>query len=566
MSKFAWWPLFLLLSIPSRGLGQEWAGLQVHSGQGYNQGENIVITENDEKYVVGTYQYNWAHEEPVRMGCQIMPESQVTPFLTLISLGVVMKYSAIDEIQWVRSVPMRAQDIAVNANGDYFVLGKIDYDIFINGETYHTRGNQGLLMAYTHDGQYKWHKIVRPGSPTFSSSSTALFHSLDIQSNGSVIVSGRSNISGTLLPDNYPIPSGGFLFRFDGETGEMLNHYDMIGIAAEVFKVHVDAFDNIFIGGKFDTFTFASITYFAGNNHDAFLAKFDSDFNEEWSAIFKSSNNGFIGFPRSITSDINYIYFSGTHRNSIDLNGTHAIGESIGDIDSYVGCIDMFGDIQWTRRIEGLGFKIVSDITVGKNEVFITGTFSQNIAGLSQFQADGYRDVFVIALNKNGTLRWGLQGGSKNEPVHDAFPNSEAANAIAVDSKQNVYIVGNTWRSGNYGSYHFHTEQFTDFFVAKIANAASETVQMPPLNCPPIWPEIQIYPNPSVDKIFVSTTGQTIEVQIINSIGQTLRKFQPVQDDDPLQIDISDLSSGVYIINLRTNHGEVSEKFIKISQ
>lgn len=564
--KFAWWQLFLLLSISLKGFGQEWAGLHVHSGQGYNQGENIVITENDEKYVVGTYQYNWAHEEPVRMGCQIMPESQVTPFLTLISLGVVMKYSAIDEIQWVRSVPMRAQDIAVNANGDYFVLGKIDYDIFINGEIYHTRGNQGLLMAYTHDGKYKWHKIVRPGSPTFSSSSTALFHSLDIQSDGSVIVSGRSNISGTLLPDNYPIPSGGFLFRFDGETGDVRNHYDMIGIAAEVFKVHVDAFDNILIGGTFRTLAFAGKSNSASDNHDAFLAKFDSDFNEEWAATFKSNTHGYIEAIRSIASDGNYIYFSGLHRNSVDLNGTHTIDSPIGDVDSYVVCIDMSGDIQWTRRIAGLGFEIVSDITVGENEVFLTGTFSQNISGLNWLQADGNRDVFVISLRKNGTFRFGLQGGSKNEPVHDAFPNSEAANAIAVDSKQNAYIVGNTWRSGSYGDYHFHTEQFTDFFVAKISSSTSETVQMPPLNCTPLWPEIQIYPNPAIDKIFVGTTGETIEVQIINSLGQTIRKIQPWRDDDRLQLDISDLSSGVYIIHLKASHGEASKKFVKVSR
>ncbi len=566
MKQITWWHLIFFISMAEAGFSQKWAGLHIHSGPAYDQGENIVITKNDEKYVVGTYQYDQlAYSESIRIGCQLMPEAQIIPFYHHTPLGVVIKYNAEDEIQWVRSVPLRAQDIVVNKNGDYVILGKIDYTIYINDEIYNTQGNQGLLIAYTSDGKYRWHKIIRPGSPTYSSSSTALFHSLDIQEDGNVVVSGRSNIPGTLLPDNFSVPSGGFLFRFNGETGEMQNYYDIIGNSAEVFKVHVDESDHILIGGTFKSFNFAGESYFA-SNYGGFLAKFDSDFNEQWAVCLKSDAQGYVGGIRSIATDNNFIYFSGKYRNSVSANDTLLIGSSIGDMDSFVGCLNNTGEVQWMRRIAGSGFEIVSDICVGSNEVFVTGIFSQNILGLSWLQADGYANVFVISLNKNGTFRFGLQGGSENEPYHDSFPNREAANAVSVDSKENVYIVGNAWGNGSYGDHSYQTNGVTDFFVAKVSNFESEISHMPPINCPPIWPEINIYPNPAINNIFVRTTGEILELEIINSIGQLVGRFKPRIDDDGIHIDITNLSSGVYILNLKTNQGEVKDKFIKISQ
>lgn len=568
MQQIVWCLLIIFISIAMRCSGQDWAGLHVHSGPAYDNGKNIVITSKDEKYVVGTYNYqSSSNQGPVRMGCQIMPEYQVIPFNQFNVIGVVIKYDAADEIEWVRSVPMRVHDIAVTESGDYVVLGKIDYDIFIDGELYQTRGNQGLIIAYTSEGKYRWHKIVRPGNPTVFASSTALFHSLDIQDNGkSVIVSGRSNIPGVIMPDNFTIPAGGFLFKFNGHNGELQNYYDMIGFSAETFTVHVDEFDNILIGGTFNTFVFAGESYFALDNHDAFLAKFDSDFNEQWAATFKSEYPGYMEVIRSIESDGDFIYCSGVHRNSLDINDTDEIDVPVGGIDSYVVCLNRSSDVQWICRIAGSGFETISDLCVGNNEVFITGTFSQNILGFNQLQADGNRNVFAISIDKIGSFGFGLQGGSENEPLYGSYPNRESASAISVDSKNNVYIVGNTWANGSYGDDHFETRGETDFYVAKISNSESENSQIPSLDCSPIWPEIELYPNPAVDNLFIRTTGEIFELEIINSIGQSIKKFESTPNDEGLIIDIANLSSGIYIINIKTSQGEISEKFVKVSQ
>jgi hypothetical protein len=51
----------------------------------------------------------------------MLPESNVIPLYSVNTIGLVVKYSAYDSIEWVQTVLMRAQDIAVDDEGNYFV-------------------------------------------------------------------------------------------------------------------------------------------------------------------------------------------------------------------------------------------------------------------------------------------------------------------------------------------------------------------------------------------------------------------------------------------------------------
>lgn len=558
--------ILLFFLTADHGFSQVWSGLHIHSSPAYDLGESIFITENDEKYVVGTYQYNpyYQVEDPIRIGCKILPESDVIPLYWIHTIGVVIKYNSNDSIEWVRSVPMRAEDIAVDSLGNYFVSGWIDTDFYLNEEVVTVGGNQGLVMAYSREGDVLWHKRIRAGTPTVFSSSTALFHSLDIQKNGNVIVSGRSNIPGTLLPDELEVPSGGFIFRFDGKTGSTIDYYDMIGVSAEVFEIHVDVFDNILIGGTFDTFVFAGDSYGAKDDYDSFIAKFDSNFNEEWAMTFESDNPGFIEAIRSISSDGAHVYFGSFFSDDLYIGFNPVLAEPSSESDIWLACATNNGNLEWIRSIPGSNLEVLRDIEVNEDFIYISGRFNGQLQASPTITAEGNWDLFILKLRKSSQIEHGLRAGSKK--TDQGSPSErEDAKSIALDSHNNLYVVGSTFSDGEFGDYRFTTSGPTDFFYARVSLSHFSSPPLPVVNCPPIFPDLDLYPNPASTEIFLRTVADIEILEIFDLTGQKIWTPEPVIFEDGIALDVSRLSAGYYILKIITKTGERNEKFLKIN-
>ena len=71
---------------------------------------------------------------------------------------------------------------------------------------------------------------------------------------------------------------------------------------------------------------------------------------------------------------------------------------------------------------------------------------------------------------------------------------------------------------------------------------------------------IQIYPNPSSDLIFIKSKNSVIEkIEIYNSIGQMSKSII----SEFKTLDVSDLSVGLYLVKIYTENGVLNEKIIK---
>ncbi len=73
--------------------------------------------------------------------------------------------------------------------------------------------------------------------------------------------------------------------------------------------------------------------------------------------------------------------------------------------------------------------------------------------------------------------------------------------------------------------------------------------------------ELLIYPNPADNLLHVSGTSDYSTLEIINFMGQLIMSENIV--DSQMEIDIANLSSGVYFVRLRGNKGIIATKFIK---
>jgi hypothetical protein len=73
---------------------------------------------------------------------------------------------------------------------------------------------------------------------------------------------------------------------------------------------------------------------------------------------------------------------------------------------------------------------------------------------------------------------------------------------------------------------------------------------------------VSLFPNPAIDKIFIDfENSKNTTVDIYNMLGEKMEINYSVTDKS---IDIASLSSGTYILNLRTDKGNVSKRFIKM--
>jgi hypothetical protein len=75
--------------------------------------------------------------------------------------------------------------------------------------------------------------------------------------------------------------------------------------------------------------------------------------------------------------------------------------------------------------------------------------------------------------------------------------------------------------------------------------------------------EINVYPNPTNEKISIKANDEISKIEIYNSTGQFCRFIEYEKPLDKLQIDMSNLEVGVYIMILYKKDKKILKKIIK---
>ena len=78
-----------------------------------------------------------------------------------------------------------------------------------------------------------------------------------------------------------------------------------------------------------------------------------------------------------------------------------------------------------------------------------------------------------------------------------------------------------------------------------------------------VLPNVTIYPNPANDKVFIETEVEIEEVVVYTITGVIVGQRTTVNGQQTLSINVSDLSKGVYFVNVKTSAGSVVKKIIK---
>ncbi len=225
-------------------------------------------------------------------------------------------------------------------------------------------------------------------------------------------------------------------------------------------SIAIDSNDNVYITGWTVSADFptknAYDSTFKGNNYngDAFITSFTSDGVMRWSTYFGGSTNDW-------SSDIaidsnNNLYITG-FTDSSDIPIKNAYDETFnGYIDAFMASFTSDGSLFMSTYFGGSSYDYGYSIAIGSdNSIFITGnTMSPDFPIKNAYNStfDGYLngDAFVISFSSDYLVRWStFLGGS----------DMDQGNGIAVDTNNNVYIVGVT-SSSNFPTKNAYNSTF----------------------------------------------------------------------------------------------------------
>ena len=106
--------------------------------------------------------------------------------------------------------------------------------------------------------------------------------------------------------------------------------------------------------------------------------------------------------------------------------------EGLGFIAALIAKYDSLGVLQWQRTLSGTGVEIANAVAIDS---------ADNIIVLAETSSDGEgaADLLIAKYNSSGTLQWDRTLGSSN---------NEQGNGVAIDSADNIIVVGGTYGTG----------------------------------------------------------------------------------------------------------------------
>lgn len=537
----------IILCIPLLSAGQDWSSLQNFGGSGFSQGVKIRRGEAETVYVAGHLQNNSIGKSSFTVLCDTLESLNNEPF-TVSSF--IIKYDNNNSIIWKRNVPGRIEDFTIDDNANCYVVGYFEYTLIINGEPYYPLGfGEGYALKYNNQGDIVWIKIL-------TGDQFNRVNNVAISKVGDIILSGINNSQSVFLP-NTVLPTGSFVAKLDPSNGQINASKIFSTEQLWVSTITVDDGDNIILGGTYEDEVIFNNELFTSqqSSHDGFIAKLDNGLNEIWFKSIGSSNIQYSEEVKAIKSDETGYYFSGIFIDKITID-SHEL-ESKGEIDTYVAKLNLNGELDWINNLGGESRERIFDLSINESFVCVTGEYSSEIEFPDKTLTPlGYSDIIVVKYLKNGEYVDSYTGGgSLNE---SDFLYTDIGISILVDEQSDIYVTGKLSGPGYFSNISYKVNGSSDYFIG-IISEDKEVKSFEKYDCEYSNPMISIYPNPTNGEINIVSDNTILGLSIIDTFGRKISSFNSLANYS--QMDISQLSSGLYFFNFSTKKGQ---KYIRV--
>lgn len=161
---------------------------------------------------------------------------------------------------------------------------------------------------------------------------------------------------------------------------------------------------------------------------------------------------------RSVTTDENFVYTTGTFSDTCFIGDTSLI--SNGSFDIYISKYDKEGNFVWVKSFGGSEYDMAVQILHKDGHIFTIGSFKDTVAfeDTTLISNGGY-DMFCMDMDVDGNLNWVKQmGGSGRDQGY----------AITTDDDYNIYLTGIFQDTLNFDGILLVSRGDYDIFIAKL--------------------------------------------------------------------------------------------------
>lgn len=230
----------------------------------------------------------------------------------------------------------------------------------------------------------------------------------------------------------------------------------------------------------------------------------------------------------TIQDSVGNIYITGRH------NGTNYGTPSYTNADILTLKYDSNGNLIWENRYEygGNNADIGNTLLLKNGQIYVGGE-SQRLG-----QGTDY-DYVVLKIDSSTGL-------SSGEYRYDGLANGDdAVSSLFVFDNGNVALTGLSFIDSHYD----WTTQLLSDVVVSVQNISSEK-------------NFQVYPNPTTSGEFLTIVGKGIEsYSLVSTIGQIVQHGS-LGTNDIYKIKLDNISTGMYLLQLRTAKEIVTRKII----
>ena len=322
---------------------------------------------------------------------------------------------------------------------------------------------------------------------------------------------------------------------------------------------------NIFITGYFSSSdaAFGTDILDCEGITNVFLAQIDPTSGTfDWAKGFETGHGTVGAYEKQgphIEVDDNSIYMSGYYRNDFIFSETVTLNES--DDNAFIASFSKTGDLNWVNEITTTTEECPYPLSMSYSDgnVYIVGEYMNNITSndyeMIGTQAGGMaislKNAYIFSYAANGDVNWGksvdayldLTGGTMN--ISGIFADGEV-----------VYTSGYFSKTVQVGTFELTSTNSVDPFFGKIDILGSSIVSSNTgISC-------NVFPNPGTNNIMINVDDSVIDsYSIFDVSGKEIISKRSIANS--YTINISELDSGVYFLQINTDNGLIVKKFIK---
>jgi len=442
----------------------------------------------------------------------------------------IVKLNNSGAIDWQKSYGGTNEDVAFSIeqtnDGGFIVAGCSTSN---DGDVSGSHGGEDFwALKLTDTGALTWQK-------TFGGSANECAQSVQQTADGGYIIAGTSASNDGDVTGNHG-ESDYWVIKVTS-AGDLTWQKSYGGSSFDLSEAIQQTTDGGYIVAGFTRSNDGDVSNNNGN-YDYWVLKLDSSGAITWEKSFGGTSFDY-GTAIQQTSDGGYVVAGITLSNDGDVTGNH------GNADYWVLKLDAAGSLTWQKAMGGSELDYAYDIDQTADGGYVVTGYSYS----NNFDVTGNHgslDYWVVRMADTGSIEWQKCLGGANDDL--AFGVKQTTDGGYIVGGYTTSNDGNV--TGNHGA--------KDFWVVKLDpdGIGLNEISMSDM--------LNIYPNPTSETINVqmedSAFGET-QYTIFDFTGKVV--LVGTTSKDAFQIDLGDLSLGIYIVQVRKMGNVARKSFVK---